>query len=130
MGDETRSARQAPRQPKGKKAVSPEVKSKLTEWATPGNILQVAGIVVLVASTWAVNNYRLGDVTKNLEEIKAQQGQLQRDIAAIRSDQIEVIRQQERLAALANRVDSQGIDIKTLAAQADMLAMKIARLER
>lgn len=103
--------------------MSPESRQRLSEWLTPGNIIQFIGILVMVVSIWAVNNYRLGDVSKAIEEIRV-------DIGAIRGEQREVIRQQERLAALVTRVDSQAIDLKTIDARLNILSTKIAKLER
>lgn len=90
---------------------------------TPGNIIQFIGILVMVVSIWAVNNYRLGDVSKAIEEIRV-------DISAIRGEQREVIRQQERLTALTDTVASQDIKLQTLDARIDILTAKIAKLER
>lgn len=90
---------------------------------TPGNIIQFIGILVMVVSIWAVNNYRLGDVSKAIEEIRV-------DISAIRGEQREVIRQQERMTALTATVASQDIKLQTLDARIDILTAKIAKLER
>lgn len=99
--------------------MSPESRQKLSEWMTPGNIIQFIGILVMVVSIWAVNNYRLGDVSKAIEEIRV-------DISAIRGEQREVIRQQERLTALTATVASQDIKLQTLDARIDILTAKIA----
>lgn len=100
-----------------------EGRHRLAEWLTPGNVINLVGIAAMIISVWAVNNYRLGDVSRSIDRIQS-------DIEIIKGDQKEVIRQQERLAALQTRVDGLELEIKTQAAINQTLFSKIARLER
>lgn len=117
------------------------MKDSVKAWLTPGLIIQMVGILLMLGGAWAVSTYRLDHQDARYQELKsaiADQGkaikdqvdELRAEVREVKNAQADVVRAQERMEALKGRVDILERFTEAQTQFNAMLAARVARLER
>lgn len=75
-----------------------------TKWLTPGLLIQVATTLIMLGGSWGIMSNRIEVVLAQNNRMEQQIADLRGDIRTLQNAQNDVVRAQEQMAALKDRI--------------------------
>ena len=74
------------------------------QWLTPGLIIQLATTLIMLGGSWGIMSNRIEVVLQQNQRMENQIAELRSDLRTLQTAQSDVVRAQERMSALTDRI--------------------------